>query len=184
MRRHGPGYIGAIVCWLTDNSTIIMAIATVVTAIATAVIAWATWVSSRLVRLQEKIERANRMPILTFAEERRDDYRELCVKNIGYGPALNIIRMIIEPGSLLSHARPQEPLPLGSLAPGEKVYAFNATQSPNVSVSVLDDPKFHAVIECDDVLGAHYEFVFQDRTHSTPAPLAKRKMPPSKAHRV
>jgi hypothetical protein len=174
----------AIVHWLNNNPAAVTGIATAVTAIATVVIAWASFVSSRLVRLEKKIERANRMPILTFAEERRDDYRELYVKNIGYGPALNIVRMIIEAGSLLSHTRLRERLPLGSLAPGEKVCAFSATLRPNASVAILDQLEFHAVVECDDVIDGHWEVVFQNRTHSTPTPITKRKMPPSQAHRV
>lgn len=123
------------------------------------------------------------MPMLTFLDEQTRDHRSLYVKNVGYGPALNIVRKIIEPGDLLC-TRSQEPLLLESLTPGEKVYAFSATLPPNSSVPILDDPKFKAVIECDDVLGAHYEFVFQDRTHSAPKPLAKRKTPPGQTSRV
>jgi len=165
-----------VVRWLNDNSAAVMAVGTIV-------IAWASWVSSRLVAFERKRERANRMPMLTFLDEVTHDHRSLYVKNVGYGPALNIVRKIVEPGDLL-RTRPQEPLLLESLAPGEKVYAFSATLPPNSSVPILDDPKFNAIIECDDVLGAHYEFVFQDRTHSAPKPLAKRKMPPSRASRV
>jgi hypothetical protein len=169
-------WVCTVARWLNNNSAAVMAIATVV-------IAWASWTSSRLVRLQKKIERANRMPVLTLAEEQMHDHRSLHIKNIGYGPALNIVRKVVEPGGLLP-ATAKEPLPLGSLAPGEKICAFVATLPPNASVPILDDPKFHVVIECDDVLDSHYEFVFQNRTHSAPTPIAKRKMPPTEAHRI
>ena len=162
----------AIVCWLNDNSAVVMAIATIV-------IAWASVVSSRLVRLEKKIER----PILTFVEEQTGDHRSVFVKNAGYGPALNIVREVIEAGELL-RTTAHEPLIIGALAPAEKAYAYMATLPPNASVPVLDDPKFHAVIECDDILDGHYKFVYQNRIHSKPTPIPKRKMPPNEAHRI
>jgi hypothetical protein len=166
----------------------VMVIATAITAIATVVIGWATWVSSRLFSLQRKIERANRMPILFFSEERTGnaadertrDERSLFVKNVGYGPALNIVRELIHTGEVRATGT-QGPLPLGSLAPGERVYAF--LLSRDVSV-ILDAPEFHAVIEYDDILGQSYEVIYRNRTHSTPVPIAKRKMPPSQAQRI
>jgi hypothetical protein len=170
-----------IVRWLNSNSAAVTAIAAAMTAVATVVIAWASWVSSRLVRLEKKIERANRMPILIFADEPTGDERSLYVKNVGYGPALNIVREIIEPGDLLRRTASQGPLALGSLAPSEKVYAFSSARDP--VVSVLDDPEFHAVVECDDILGQSYEVVYRNRTYSTRAPIA-RKMPPSQAQRL
>jgi len=169
-------WICTAVSWLDNNSAAVMAIATVV-------IAYASVVSSRFVCLEKKIERANRMPILTFADERTDDHRSLYVKNVGYGPALNIVRNIIEPGDLLQ-TRPQDPLLLGSLAPSERVYAYAATLPPNSSVAIVDDPRFHAVVEYDDVLDGHYEFVYQGRTHSKPERITKRKMPPNQARRA
>ena len=165
-----------IFCWLNENSAAL-------TAIATLVIAWASWVSSRLVRLEKKIERANRMPVLTFVEEKTGDHRSVYVKNAGYGPALNIVRKVVDPGELLC-TEPQQCLVIGALAPAEKVYAYIATRPPNDSTPVLDDPKFHAVIECDDILDGHYEFAYQNRTHSKPAPIGKRKIPTSIANRV
>jgi hypothetical protein len=137
-------------------------------------------------RLEKKIERANRMPILFFVDERTGDHRSLYIKNVGYGPALNIVRKSIEPGDLLASASVDEALIVGSLAPGEKAYAFRATLPPNDNASPLDDPKFRGVIECDDVLDRHWEVVFRNRTHSTPTPLAKRRMPrsPSQAQRL
>ena len=51
----------ALTSWLNNNSG-------VVTTLATVVIAYASWISSRIIRLQKRIERANRMPVLTFVE--------------------------------------------------------------------------------------------------------------------
>jgi hypothetical protein len=123
------------------------------------------------------------MPVLTFVEEQTGDHRSVYVKNAGYGPALKIVRKVIERGELLC-TKPEEVLTIGALAPAEKAYAYIATLPPNASTPVLDDQKFHAVIECDDILDGHYEFTYQDRTHSKPVAIAKRKMPPSKAHRI
>jgi hypothetical protein len=161
--------------WFNSNSS-------AVTATATVVIAWASLVSSRLFRLEKRIEQANRMPILTFVEEITGDYRSVYIKNAGYGPALNIVRKVIEPGRFLS-TTPQEVLIIGTLGPAEKAFAYIATQGMS-SVSVLDQPEFHALIECDDVVDGHYEFVYRDRTLSKPLAIAKRKMPPSQADRL
>jgi len=177
------GWLNQIALWLNSNSALVNAVAAAVTAVFTVVIAWASSVSARLFRLQKEIERANRMPILTFADEPTGDHRDLYVKNVGYGPALNIVRKIVESGDLLQHSAVDGPLVLGALAPGEKVYAFKATLASNSNVSPLDDPKFHGVIECDDVLDAHYEVVYQNRT-STSAPIARRRMPPGEAQRI
>lgn len=116
------------------------------------------------------------MPILTLTEEIEQGgphyNRALYVKNIGYGPALNIVCKL------------DEPFVLNSLAPGDKTYAFFRTSPSNSGVSILDDPKFKAVLECDDVLDGHYEFTYESRKYSAPSPIPKRKMPPAEAHRI
>jgi hypothetical protein len=159
-----------------------------ISATATLVIAAASVVSARIIHFEKKREKADRMPILTFADQAagggKDGYRELYVKNVGYGPALNIVRKIIQTGDLLSYARTDEPLVLGALAPTERAYALAATLPGHASVSILDDPQFHAVIECDDILDEHYEFVYQKRTHLTPVRLARRKLAAAQAHRI
>src|SRR5216684_5194566 len=164
----------AITDWLNKNSASVMAIATVV-------IALASIVSARLFCLQKKIERTNRMPILALVDEQTGDHRSVFVKNAGYGPALNIVRKVIEPGDLLC-TKPHEHI-IGALAPKDRAYAYIATLPPNSSTSPIDDPKFHAVIECDDILDGHYEFTYRNRTLSMPLRIAKRKMPPVQADR-
>jgi len=160
--------------WFNSNSA-------AVTATATVVIAWASWVSSRLFRLEKKIERANRMPVLTFVEEHTRDDSSVYVKNAGYGPALNIVRKVIDQGKL-ECATSNEALLIGTLGPTEKALAYI---SPSFAdAHVLDDPRFHAVIECDDILDGHYEFTYRGRTLSKPLAIAKRKMPPSQAARL
>lgn len=170
------GSVLAAWCWLNSNSA-------AVTAVATLVIAWASWVSSRVVRLEKKIERANRMPVLVFVDEQTSDHRSLYVKNVGYGPALNVVRKLVNPGTQLLGTS-AEPLIVGALAPAEKVYAYAATAPCTSSVPVLDDPLFHGVIECNDVLDGHYEFTYQGRTQSGPAALRKRKMSTDQARRI
>jgi hypothetical protein len=165
-----------IFTWLRNNSSSVSVVATVVSAVAAAIIARASVVSARIIRLEKKRQIADRMPILALTEEIEQgnpDYnRALYVKNIGYGPALNIVRKI------------DEPLVLGSLAPGDKTFAFFRTLPSNSGVSILDDPKFKAILECDDILDGHYEFTYEGRKHSAPRSISKRKMPPAEAHRI
>jgi hypothetical protein len=153
--------------WLSQNSTTVTAIATLVTGFATVVIAWASVVSSRIVRLEEKRECANRMPMLTFVKEQTGDHRSMYVKNAGYGPALNIVRKVINPGSLL-RTEAGESLSLGSLGPAERCthisQRFHQTLALRFSTIRNSTPS----LECDDVLDGHYEFTYKDRVQSKP----------------
>ena len=79
----------ALTSWLNNNSG-------VVTTLATVVIAYASWISSRIIRLQKRIERGNRMPVLTFVERVEAGWRSVFEKNVGYGPGLNIVRKIVK----------------------------------------------------------------------------------------
>jgi hypothetical protein len=167
-------WVCAAVAWVNSN-------AGAVTALATVVIAYASWASSRIIRLEKKVERANRMPILTFVEEHTRDDSSIYVKNAGYGPALNIVRKVIDPGKL-ECATSNEALTIGALAPTEKAFAY--IRPPFADAHVLDDPRFHAVIECDDILDGHSEFTYRDRTLSKPDAIVRRKMPPSQARPI
>ena len=107
------------------------------------------------------------MPVLTFVEERisakepKNDYRSLYIKNAGSGPALNIVRVVIEPGELLCADLRNETLPIEALAPTEKAYAYIATLAGRSSALILDQPNFQAAIECDDILNGHYRFTYR-----------------------
>jgi len=71
-----------------------IAIATVVNAVATGLIAWFTYVSSRILKWEKEKDRRSRQPILVLVDEidaTTRDCRNLYVKNIGYGPALNVV---------------------------------------------------------------------------------------------
>jgi len=173
----------AILHWLKENSGAVMA---TVTAAATVVIALASVVSSRLLSLQKKIEKANRMPVLTFVEERTADQRLVYIKNAGYGPALNIVRKVINPGAGTRprlHTEPQM-VTIGALAPTEKAYAYICTATDDYSTPILDNTMLHFVIECDDIIDGHYEYTYCKRAHSKPVPLSRRKMPPSQAPQI
>lgn len=165
-----------LLTWLRNNSYLVSVVATVVSAVAAAIIARASVVSARIIRLEKNRQIADRMPILALTEEIEQgtpDYnRALYVKNIGYGPALNIVRKI------------DEPLVLGSLAPGDKTFAFFRTLPSNSGVPILDAPNFKAILECDDILDRHYEFTYESRKQSAPKSISTRKMPPAKAHRI
>ena len=110
----------ALTSWLNNNSG-------VVTTLATVVIAYAPWISSRIIRLQKRIERANRMPVLTFVERVEAGWRSVFVKNVGYGPAEHRQenRKKIEriPG-----IQPKECLTIGALGSGGDTSAFIATE--------------------------------------------------------
>lgn len=154
-----------------DNPSVVSAIATVVSGLAAVIIAVATVVGAFIIRLEGKRQKADRMPILALREEQPVDSQQnqLHVKNIGYGPALNIVRKIA-----------QTQLIVGSLGPGDKIFGLYHLGR---NVGILDDPKFRVVLECDDVLGRHWEFSYEDRNLHGPKRISKRKMPPSEANR-
>jgi len=166
----------ALIGWLNSN-------AGAVTTLATIVIAYASWVSSRIVRLQKRIERANRMPVLTFVERVQAGWRSVFVKNVGYGPALNIVRKIIKKVERIPGIEPNECLPIGALGSGDETSAFVTTQPGDPSVPLLDAPELWIVVECDDILGAHYQVTYKNRSHST-RQVPKRTMPPDQAARI
>lgn len=113
--------------------------------------------------------------MLIFVDEITGDYRSLYVKNVGYGPAMDVVRNIIKAGELVK-TTPNEPLLLGCIGQGEKVDAYSPTQPPINAVPIIDDPQFEAALEYDDILGNHYEISFQQRHHSTPRLIAQRSI--------
>ena len=171
--------LSEIISWLNCNSPVI-------TLLTTIVIAYASLVSSRIVRFEKKKERADRMPIVAFMEETSgvgpDSYRVLFVKNIGYGPALNVVRKIsMRP---VSDQAAEPSLTLMPLGPGDRVSAFHATLPGNYVIPILDDPEFLAFIECDDIFGQSYEFIYRERTLFGPTKINRRKMPSARADRI
>jgi hypothetical protein len=155
-----------LLTWVRDNSAVVSAAATVVIVIATIV-------SVRIIRLEKKRQRADRQPVLALTEEielhETTHSRALYVKNIGYGPALNIVRKIGE-----------MQLVIGSLAPGDKTFALFRSGR---EIPILDNPTFRVVLECDDILDHYFEFVYENRKLFGPKRLSKRKMPSSGANR-
>lgn len=162
-----------LLTWVRDNSSVVSAVATGVIAIAALIIAAATVASARIIRLEKRRERADRMPILALTEEielhETTHSRALYLKNIGYGPALNIVRKIAE-----------MQLVVGSLAPRDKTFALFRSGK---DIPILDNPTFLAVLECDDILDRHFEFTYANRKLSGPKRISKRKMPSSEANR-
>jgi hypothetical protein len=167
-------WLCTLISWLNSN-------AGVVTTLATVVIAIASLISSRIISLQESIERANRRPVLTFVEQVEADWHSVFVKNIGYGPALNIVRKIVKKVERIPGIEPNECLTIGALGSGDETSAFVTTQKGGSSL--LDVPELWIVVECDDILGAHYEVTYKNRSHST-RPIRKRNMPPDQAARI
>ena len=105
-----------------------------------------------------------RRPEIILVDERTGNHRSLFAKNIGTGPAINIVRVIINPGDF-TKTTPNEPLPIAALTPGDQLNAYCATLSGIDSVSIIDDPKFQAVIEYDDTLGNHFEQAMRRARH-------------------
>lgn len=155
-----------ILIWIRNNSSVIEAAAIVVIAIATVSIA-------RLIRLEKRGQRADRMPVLALTEivelHETTYSRALYVKNIGYGPALNIVRKIGE-----------MQLVLGSLATGDKVFALFRSGR---EIPILDNPTFRVLLECDDIFDHHFEFIYENRKLSRPRRISKRKMSSTDANR-
>jgi len=133
-------------------------------------------------RLRSDKSQGIRRPEIIFVDEKTGNHRSLYAKNIGTGPAINIVRTIMNPGDL-TKTTPNEPLPLPALGPMDQLYAYCATFPPNDSVSIIDDPNFKAVLEYDDTLGNHFETSYERRTYSI-SPIAKRNFPVDQAARV
>jgi len=123
-----------------------------------------------------------RRPEIIFVDEKTGNHRSLYAKNVGNGPAINIVRIIINPGDL-TKTTPNEPLPIAALAPMEQLYAYCATLPAIDSVSIIDDPKFQAVIEYDDTLGNHFETSYEARKTSIKQ-IPERKFPLYQAVRI
>ena len=172
-----------VISYLNNNANAVIAIASVVTAFATIVIALFTYVSSRMLKWEKEKDRRNRQPILVIIEEITGDHKSLYIKNIGYGPAVNIVRNIIQTGKITKHISTNEPLPVQPLGQGDKSYAYCATQAGTCSVPMLDDSEFHVLIEYDDIFNNHYETSFKNRRLST-ARIIQRKIPVDQAAKI
>lgn len=164
-----------IISFFKSNSEAIIAVASVITVFATIVIAWSSWISSRILKWDKEKDRRNRQPVLILVDEITDDHRSLYAENIGYGPAMNIVRAILQTGELTQHT-PTESLPLRPLGQGQRAYAYCATLPPNNSVPIIDDPDFSVRFEYDDIFENHYETCFKNREHLI-APIPQRKIP-------
>lgn len=171
-----------IISFFKSNSEVIIASASVITVLTTIVIAWSSWVSSRVLKWDKEKDRRNRQPVLVLVDEITNNHRSLYAENIGYGPAMNIVRAIPQAGELTQHTT-KEPLPLRPLGQGQRAYAYCATLPPNQSVPIVDDPDFHVRIEYDDIFGDHYGTCFKNRQHLI-APIAQRKIPFAQVGRI
>jgi hypothetical protein len=123
-----------------------------------------------------------RRPEIIIVDEKTGNHRSLYAKNVGTGPAINIVRVISNPGDL-TKTTANEPLPLPALAPMEQVYAYCATLPPIDSPLIIDDARFQAVLEYDDTVGNHFETNYQERHHSIKQ-IPKRKFPLNQAATV
>jgi len=162
-----------LLTWVRTNSSVVATLSTLVIAIAALIIAIAALANAYLIRLEKRAQKTARMPVLALTQEIEQHEtvfsRALYVKNIGYGPALNIVRKIAE-----------TQLVVGSLGPGDKTFALFRS---NREIPMLDSPAFRAILECDDILDRHWEFTYENRKLSAPRRLSKRKMPTSEANR-
>ena len=161
------------------TSDMVIAIASAVTAVATISIALATWLSLKILAWHKIKDRRDRQPILVLIDEITDDQRSLFAKNIGRGPALNIVRTILETGPSLT-CTTYESFPLQPLGEGQKIYAFCASGPGMTSSAISDDPALHVRVEYDDILGNHYVTRLKNREHTIKR-IPKRKTPPEEA---
>ena len=173
------------IAYLSVNSSAVTALATAISALATIVIACFSLVSWRILCWEKEKDRRSRQPVLSFVDEfdERGNCRNLYVKNVGYGPAMDVVRSIIQAADLVK-TTPNEPLLIGCLGPREKVYAYCATPPNNSSVPIIDDPKFQASLEYDDILGNHYEISYRQRHHSLPLLTDQRRIPWDQVARI
>ena len=99
------------------------------------------------------------------------------------GPALNTVRKIVKKVDRIPGIEPNECLTIGALGSGDETSAFVTTEPGDSSTPLLDQPELWIVVECDDILGAHYEVIYKNRSHSI-RPIRKRNMPPDQAARI
>jgi len=122
-------------------------------------------------------------PILLFIDEIIDKLRYLYVENTGAGPALNIVRVIIQPANVMLGATPNEPLPLGVLGARQKTYTYASSHTPENPMPLVDDPNLNVLIEYDDIFGNHYQTQYMNRQH-TIEQKAQRQYPPDEAKQI
>src|SRR6266849_4963174 len=134
-------YVHLIARWLNDNSSALGVVATIF-------IAGVSALSALIIRSRKR--KADCKPVLIFIEEIEQGEpsynRALYVKNTGHGLALNIVRRI--DNDPLAILRSDETLLLSSLSPGDSAFAFYRTFPSNSAVPILDNPQFHATVEC------------------------------------
>lgn len=169
--------------WLSSSIDFLNHNSGAIVAIATAVIAFFSFTNWRILRWEKEKDRRNRQPVLVLADEIGGDCRDLYIENIGYGPAMNIVRTIAQRGSRLAHVSTNEPLPIRPLGPGQRAYAYCATSSLDTGPPILDDPLFEATVEYDDIFGNFYETRYRQRQHSIRR-ILRRRYPPHQAERV
>ena len=161
---------------------IISAIQTVILGITGGIVWWYTKETQRLREISQKQLETMLCPFLLFIDEIIDENRNLYVENTGSGPALNIVRVVIQPGVMLT-ATPNEPLLVRVLGPRQKTYSYATTQLPNNPIPLLDDPDLKILIEYDDIFGNHYQTQYMNRQHSI-RQVAQRAYPPGQAARI
>jgi hypothetical protein len=171
----GRNYFSLVAKWLTDNAVLLGALVSVTT-----ILAFLTHPIFRWFK-----HRPNRRPTLIFIETMEPDHsghsysRALYLENTGNVLAKNIVRRIDNDPSRI--ARSGDTLCLGPLSPGQKESTLYARPPLMSSVSILDEAQFHATVECDDDLGAHYTFFYKDRQQSNTKRIRKRSMLPQNA---
>ena len=183
--------VEGLVSWLNNNSGLVIAIASVITALATGVIAGFSIVSARALRWDKEKERRNRMPVLVFVNEENERAKGLAeqnlfVKNIGYGPAIDVVFDIPQTGEEMQPrdhgtAPYKGPVRLGSLGSGDKIQTYISSQS---KVPITENQRLIAVLEYMDILGNCYEIRYEQRQHSKPVQSAKRIIPFERVQRI
>lgn len=165
------------------QNDIIVAVATAITALATIIIAYFSYVSSRILKWEKVKDRRNRQPLLILVDEINGDHRNLYAENIGYGPAINIVRTIVKTGKVTAHITSNEPLPIRPLGQMQRTYCYCATLPPINSVPIIDDPDLQVLMEYDDIFGNHYQTNFKNREHLIGL-IAQRTIPMKEVARV
>lgn len=173
----------ALACWLNANANLVTALASAATALATVVLALFGVTNVRLLRWEREKDRRNRQPIVALTEDIAPQSRDLQLKNVGYGPALNVVRVILATGHLTRHATTDVALPIAPLGPGDSAYGYCNTLPGHTSVSILDEPELRVLVEYDDIFGKHYETHYGDRQHST-AQIKHRQIPWEQVQRI
>ncbi|MBI3796753.1 MAG: hypothetical protein HY268_07270 [Deltaproteobacteria bacterium] len=124
--------------------------------------------------------------MLIFLNENGEDgSQNLLVKNIGYGPAIDIVFDWPQTGEEMQPYHGTDPyrgpVRLGSLGARDIISTSVISKS---KIPITENDRLSAVLEYNDFLGNCYKITYEKRQHSEPILLEQRKTPFEKVLKI